>query len=74
MRWICTNVWGANNMNIHNDVTGLMTDRGRSHSGQLVWVVRVGRREGGGGCVIIAHMRDIKEFARSRRATLFRLR
>ena len=46
-------------MNIHYDVTGLLTVVWRSHSGQIV------REEG--GSIFIAHIiRDIKESARSR--------
>ena len=49
-------------MNIHYDV--IMLQCGRSHSGQLVRVVRVG--QGGGGRIVIAHMQDIQESAGSR--------
>ena len=41
---LTTGVWetgtkmrGASNMNIHYDVTGLLTAAWRSHSGQIVW-------------------------------------
>ena len=37
---------GASNMNIHYDVTGLLTVVWRSHSGQIVWAARIG--QGGG--------------------------
>ena len=50
----------ASNMNIHYDVTGLLTVVCRSHSGQIVWPVGVGVSE------LIAHIRDIKESADSR--------
>ena len=43
----CTNGRGANNINIHYDVTGLLSAMWRSHSGQIVWAVWVG--QGGGG-------------------------
>ena len=33
----CTKRRGASNMNIHYDVTGLLTVVWRSHSGQIVW-------------------------------------
>ena len=33
----CTNGRGANNINIHCDVTGLLTAVWRSHTGQIVW-------------------------------------
>ena len=32
-----TKMRGASNMNIHYDVTGLLTAAWRSHSGQIVW-------------------------------------
>ena len=32
-----TKMRGASNMNIHYDVTGLLTAVWRSHSGQIVW-------------------------------------
>ena len=32
-----TKMRGASNMNIHYDVTGLLTATWRSHSGQIVW-------------------------------------
>ena len=32
-----TKMRGASNMNIHCDVTGLLTAAWRSHSGQIVW-------------------------------------
>ena len=51
-------------MNIHYDVTGLLTVVWRSHSGQIVWPAGVGREEG--GSILIAHIRDIKESAGSR--------
>ena len=38
---------GASNMNIHYDVTGLLTVVWRSHSGQIVWAAWIGH--GGGG-------------------------
>ena len=53
---------GVSNMNIHYDVSGLLS--GRSHSGRLVWVVWVGQGGGGGGSY--THMRDIKESVGSR--------
>ena len=43
---------------------------GRSHSGQLVWVVWVGRREG--SHVLIVHMCDIKEPGRNRQLDRWR--
>ena len=43
----CTNGVGASNMNIHYDITGLLTVVWRTHSGQIVWAVWVG--QGGGG-------------------------
>ena len=33
----CTKRRGASNINIHYDVTGLLTAVWRSHSGQIVW-------------------------------------
>ena len=48
---------GANNMNIHYDVTGLLTPVWRSHS-------KLAREED--GSVLIAHMRDNLESAGSR--------
>ena len=47
-------------MNIHYDVTGLLTVVWRSHSG----LQELGREEG--GSILIAHIRDIKESAGSR--------
>ena len=46
--------WGvASNMNIHYDVTGLLTAAWRSHSGQIVWAAwincQLAREEEGGG-------------------------
>ena len=38
---------GASNMNIHYDVTGLLTVVWRSHSGQIVWPAGVGQGRGG---------------------------
>ena len=40
---------GASNMNIHYDVTGLLTVVWRSHSGQIVWPAGCGQGRGGGG-------------------------
>ena len=45
---------GASNMNIHYDVTGLLTAAWRSHSGQIVWAAWINcelarEEEGGGG-------------------------
>ena len=56
---------GASNINLHYDVTGLLTavrkaTRRSTCLGCLSWP---GRR---GGRVLIAHMRDIKESAASR--------
>ena len=51
-------------MNIHYDVTDLLTVVWRSHSGQIVWPAGVG--QGRGGSILIAHIRDIKESAGSR--------
>ena len=34
-------------MNIHYDVTGLLTVVWRSHSGQIVWPAGVGQERGG---------------------------
>ena len=34
---------GASIMNIHHDVTGLLTVVWRSHSGQIVWPAEVGQ-------------------------------
>ena len=45
---------GASNMNIHYDVTGLLTAVWRSHLGQIVWAACIG--QGGGGSELIAHM------------------
>ena len=60
VRWICMKRKGASNMNIHYDVTGLLSAVWkvtlRSTSlGCLSWP---GRR---GGRILIAHMRDSKE-------------
>ena len=52
-------------MNIHYDVTGLLTVVRRSHSGQIVWPAGVGQGRG----VFYTHstyIRDIKESAGSR--------
>ena len=38
---------GASNMNIHYDVTGLLTAVWRSHSGQIVWAAWISRAGGG---------------------------
>ena len=38
---------GVSNMNIHYDVTGLLTVVWRSHSGQIVWPAGVGQGRGG---------------------------
>ena len=57
---LTTGVWetgtkmrGASNMNIHYDVTGLLTAAWRSHSGQIVWAAwincQLAREEEGGG-------------------------
>ena len=54
----------ASNMNIHYDVTGLLTVVWRSHSGQIIWPAGV--EQGRGGSELIAHIRDIKESAGSR--------
>ena len=54
----------ASIMNIHYDVTGLLTVVWRSHSGQIVWPAGAGL--GRGGSELIAHIRDIKESAGSR--------
>ena len=43
----CTNGRGANNINIHHDVTGLLAAVWKSLSGHIVWAVLVG--QGGGG-------------------------
>ena len=51
-------------MNIHYDVTGLLTVVWRSHPGQIVWAVSIG--QGGGGSELIAHIHDIQESASSR--------
>ena len=45
---------GASKMNIHYDVTGLLTAVWRSHSGQIVWAAWINcelarEEEGGGG-------------------------
>ena len=57
---------GASNMNIHYDVTGLLTVVWRSHSVRLSGLQQLGREEGGGGSELIAHIRDIKESVCSR--------
>ena len=49
-----TKMRGASNMNIHYDVTGLLTAAWRSHSGQIVWAAWINcelarEEEGGGG-------------------------
>ena len=49
-----TKMRGASNMNIHYDVTGLLTAVWRSHSGQIVWAAWINcelarEDEGGGG-------------------------
>ena len=48
-----TKMRGASNMNIHYDVTGLLTAAWRSHSGQIVWAAwincQLAREEEGGG-------------------------
>ena len=41
------NEGGASIMNIHYDVTGLLTVVWRSHSGQIVWPAGVGQGRGG---------------------------
>ena len=43
----CTKWRGASIMNIHYDVTGLLTVVWRSHSGQIVWPAGVGQGRGG---------------------------
>ena len=72
-------VWnggGASIMNIHYDVTGLLTVVWRSHSGQIVWPAGVGQGRGGGGggggSELTAHIRDIKESAGSRQLDRWR--
>ena len=49
-------------MNIHYDVTGLLTVVWRSHSGQIVWPQELAREEG--GSELIAHLRDIQAVCR----------
>ena len=48
-----TKMRGASNMNIHYDVTGLLTAAWKSHSGQIVWAAwincQLAREEEGGG-------------------------
>ena len=61
----CTKRKGASNMNIHHDVTGLLSAVWKvtlrsACLGRLSWPARRG------GCIFIAHMRDIKESASSR--------
>ena len=57
-----TKMRGASNMNIHYDVTGLLTAAWRSHSGQIVWAAwincELAREEG--GSEHIAHIRVIQ--------------
>ena len=50
-------------MNIHYDVTGLLTVLWGSHSGQIVWPAGVGQGRGG-GVELIAHIRDIQAVCR----------
>ena len=66
VRESCTKRRGASNMNIHYDVTGLLS---------AVWKVTLRSTcqhrfpvlaEGGGGRILIVHMRDIKDSADSR--------
>ena len=51
--WSRYKMRGASNMNIHYDVTGLLTAVWRSHSGQIVWAAwincELAREEKGGG-------------------------
>ena len=52
-------------MNIHYDVTGLLTVVFRSHSVQILYgLPELAREEG--GSELIAHIRDIQESAGSR--------
>ena len=51
----CTKRRGASNMNIHYDLTALLTVVWRSHSGQIVWAAGAGQGGGGGGSELIAH-------------------
>ena len=54
---------GASNMNIHYDVTGLLTAAWRSHSGQIVWAAWINcelAREEEVGSELIAHIRVIQ--------------
>ena len=63
----------ASNMNIHYDVTGLLTVVWRSHSGQIVraaWICQGGG--GGEGSELVAHIRDIQESAGSRQLDRWR--
>ena len=61
---------GASIMNIHYDVTGLLTVVWGSHSGQIVWLAGVG--QGRGGSELIAHIPDIEESAGSRQLDRWR--
>ena len=58
----CTKRRGASNINIHHDVTGLLTVVWGSHSGQIVWLLELaGEKE---GSELIAHIRDIHDICR----------
>ena len=61
---------GAGSMNIHYDVTGLLTVAWRSHSGEIVWAAWIG--QDGGGSELIAHIRVIQECACSRQLDRWR--
>ena len=61
---------GASIMNIHYDVTGLLTVVWRSHSGQIVWPAGVG--QGRGGFWTHSTYTDIKESAGSRQLDRWR--
>ena len=45
---------GASNMNIHYDVTSLLTVVWRSQSGQIVWPAGVGQGRGGSRSLPVA--------------------
>ena len=64
VRWISTKRRGVSNMNIHYENTGLPS---------AVWKVTLRSTWGEeGGCILIAHMRDIKESAGTRQLEKWR--